>query len=223
MFWYNIVEHAFYSIGKEPWAMGSLSQRQMEMHRFISRYISRKGYPPTFEEIRQGLRMSTKSLVNHHLKALEDEGLIKREPDTPRGIKLLGGLGSFRVPLLGQIAASPEPISFSDDDYEEIELTPDIVKEQDGLYALRVKGDSMIDALINDGDIVVMRHQEVAEAGEMVAVRLKERNETTLKRFYPEGKRVRLQPANPEVKPILVHPANVEIQGKVMAVIRQVA
>jgi repressor LexA len=203
--------------------MQSLSQRQREVHRFISEYIRRKGYPPTFEEIRQGLKMSTKSLVNHHLKALEGKGLIKREPDTPRGIKLLNGLSSFKVPLLGQIAASAEPISFSDDDYEEIELTPDIVKEQDGLYALQVKGDSMMDALINDGDIVVMRHQKVAEAGEMVAVRLKDGNETMLKRFYLEGKRVRLQPANPKVKPIFVHPAQVEIQGKVMAVIRQVA
>ena len=203
--------------------MKRLSQRQKEMHSFITAFISENGYPPTHEEIRQSLKMSTKSLVNHHLKALENKGVIEREPDTPRGIRLLNGLRSFKVPLLGQIAASAEPISFSDDDYEEIELTPDIVKEQDGLYALRVKGDSMIDALINDEDILVMRHQAVAEVGEMVAVRLKDRNETTLKRFYPEGKRVRLQPANPRVKPIFVRPANVEIQGKVMAVIRQVA
>ena len=200
--------------------MKSLSQRQREMHDFISRFITRKGYPPTHEEIRQALKMSTKSLVNHHLKALESKGVIEREPDTPRGIRLLD-VRSFKVPLLGQIAASAEPISFSDDDYDEIELTADIIGEQEGLYALRVKGDSMMDALINDGDIVVMRHQQIAEAGEMVAVRLKDRNETTLKRFYPEGQRVRLQPANPRVKPIFVHPANVEIQGKVMAVIRQ--
>lgn len=203
--------------------MKSLSQRQNEIHRFITAFIGENGYPPTHEEIRQGLKMSTKSLVNHHLRALEKKGFIEREPDTPRAIKLLDGLRSFKVPLLGQIAASAEPISFSDDEHEEIELTPDIVQQQDGLYALRVKGDSMIDALINDGDIVVMRHQAVAEVGEMVAVRLKDRNETTLKRFYPQGKRVRLQPANPKVAPILVHPANVEIQGKVMAVIRQVA
>ncbi|MBM4466224.1 MAG: transcriptional repressor LexA [Chloroflexi bacterium] len=203
--------------------MRSLSQRQREVYDFIEAFTGRKGYPPTHEEIRQSLNMSTKSLVNHHLRALERKGLIEREPETPRGIKLLEGLRSFKVPLLGQIAASAEPISFADEDYEEIELTPDIVKQQDGLYALRVKGDSMMDALIHDGDIVVMRHQRVAEAGEMVAVRLKDQNETTLKRFYPQGKRVRLQPANATVKPIYVHPAKVEIQGKVMAVIRQVA
>ena len=201
--------------------MLSLSRRQREMYDFIKTFTNRKGYPPTHEEIRQSLKMSTKSLVNHHLKALERKGLIEREPDTSRGIRLLNGLRSFKVPLLGHIAASAEPISFSDDPYEEIELTPGIVKEQEGLYALRVKGDSMMDALINDGDIVVMRHQKVAETGEMVAVRLKDRNETTLKKFYPEGRRVRLQPANPRVEPIYVHPANVEIQGKVMAVIRQ--
>jgi repressor LexA len=202
--------------------MESLTERQQEMHNFIEDYIGRAGYPPTHEEIRQGLKMSTKSLVNHHLRALERKGKIERQPDTPRGIKLLDSR-SFKVPFLGYIAASAEPISFPDDDYEEIELTPDIVQKQDDLYALRVQGDSMIDALINDGDIVVMRHQAAAEVGEMVAVRLKDRNETTLKRFYPEGKQVRLQPANPRVEPIFVHPANVEIQGKVMAVIRQVA
>jgi len=200
--------------------MERLSQPQRKIYDFIEAFTSRKGYPPTHEEIRQGLKMSTKSLVNHHLRALERKGLIEREPDTPRGIRLVDGLRSFKVPLLGQIAAG-EPISFSDECYEEIELTPDIVEEQEGLYALRVKGDSMIDALVHDGDIVVMRHQKVAEVGEMVAVRLKDRNETTLKKFYPEGEWVRLEPANPMVKPIFVHPADVEIQGKVMAVIRQ--
>jgi repressor LexA len=193
------------------------------MHRFITTFIGENGYPPTHEEIRQGLQMSTKSLVNDDLKALEQNGCIERAPDIARGIRLASGLRSFKVPLLGQIAASAKPISFSDEDQqEEIQLTPDIVEQQDGLYALRVKGNSMIDALIHNGDIVVMRHQAVAEKGEMVAVRLKEENETTLKRFYPEGKHVRLQPANPKVAPIFAHPANVEIQGKVMAVIRQV-
>jgi len=200
--------------------MKSPTKRQTEIHDFVKDFISKKGYPPTHEEIRQGLKMSTKSLVNHHLRALETKGLIEREPDTSRGIRLLSGLRSFKVPLLGHIAAG-EPISFSDDADEEIELTPDIVEEQEGLYALRVRGDSMMDALINDGDIVVMRHQKVAETGEMVAVRLKDRNETTLKKLYPEGKRVRLQPANPRVEPMYVHPAKMEIQGKVMAVIRQ--
>ena len=200
--------------------MENLTRRQREVYRFIEDFMGSEGYPPTHEEIRQGLNMSTKSLVNHHLRALERKGLIRREPDRARSIKLLDGARRFRVPLLGHIAAG-EPISFSDEPWEEIELTSDIVRQQEGLYALRVKGDSMMDALINDGDIVVMRHQKVAEKGEMVAVLLKDTNETTLKRFHPEGKRVRLQPANRTVKPIYVHPARMEIQGKVVAVIRQ--
>ena len=201
--------------------MKSLTKRQREMHSFIGDFVNSRGYPPTHEEIRQGLKMSTKSLVNHHLRALERKGLIERQPDTPRGIRLLDGLRSFKVPLLGHIAASAEPISFSDDEHEEIELTPDIVQKQDGLYALRVKGDSMIDALINDGDIVIMKHQREANNGELVAVWLKDEKETTLKRFYHEGSRVRLQPANPTMGPLYVDASNVEVQGKVIVVIRQ--
>ena len=123
---------------------------------------------------------------------------------------------ALRIPeFLGKIAAG-EPISFSDAGDETIELTRDIVRDEDGLYAVRVKGDSMIDALINDGDIVVMKHQQEAGNGEMVAIRLKDRDETTLKRFYREQ-------GNPTMQPLYVHPANVEIQGKVVAVIRQVS
>ena len=200
--------------------MPTLTERQKRVYRFIERFINQHGYAPSHEEIRQGLGMSTKSLVSHHLKTLERKGLIEREREISRGINIPGRVRSFKVPLLGHIAAG-EPITFSEEAEEEIELTPDIVREQEGLYALRVKGDSMMDALINDGDIVVMCHQKVARTGEMVAVRLKDRNETTLKKFHPEGKRIRLQPANPRVQPVYVHPAKVEIQGKVVAVIRQ--
>ena len=133
-----------------------------------------------------------------------------------------------RVPVLGRIVAGePVPIpdeSFSPLDIEEsIALTRDIVQEQGPIYALQVKGDSMIDALIHDGDIVIMKRQTEANNGDLVAAWLKAEKETTLKRFYWEkGKnRVRLQPANPSMKPIYVHPSNVEIQGKVIAVIRQ--
>ena len=160
------------------------------------------------------------------MKALEREGYIERAPNIPRGIRLTSRFGNGRlagiikVPFLGQIAAG-DPISFSGTGHETIELTRDIVRDGEGLYALRVRGDSMVDALINDGDIVVMRHQQEAANGEMVAVRLKDRDETTLKRFYEEEGRVRLQPANPTMHPLYVHPANVEIQGKVVAVIRQ--
>ena len=102
-----------------------------------------------------------------------------------------------------------------------IELTRDIVREPENVYALRVRGDSMIDALVRDGDLIVLRSQRVAESGEMVAAWLPERSETTLKYFYREGRNVRLQPANPAYKPLIFPAEEVEIQGKVIAIIRQ--
>jgi repressor LexA len=208
--------------------MEDLTRRQREVLNFICQFVEENGYPPSHEEIQFEVGLSSKSHVHFYLKALEREGYIERAPNIPRGIRLTSKFGRGRfagiieVPFLGKIAAG-EPIFFSDTGHETIELTRDIVKDGEGLYALRVKGDSMVDALINDGDIVVMRHQQEASNGEMVAVRLKDRDETTLKRFYWEKDRVRLQPANPTMSPLYIHPANVEIQGKVVAVIRQMS
>lgn len=202
--------------------MEQLSERQQRILRFIEEFVRENGYPPTYEEIRAALGISTKSLVNHHLGALETAGCLSRVPNTPRGIRLSQS-DTFRVPRLGQIAAGL-PISFSDPDPDDfIELTRDIVPEQEGLYALQVKGDSMIDALVSDGDVVIVKHQSQACNGEMVAVRLRDRDETTLKRFYRENGHVRLQPANPAMPPIIAHPSVVQIQGRVVAIIRQVA
>jgi len=205
--------------------MEDLTRRQREVLDFIYEFVEENGYPPTHEEIQFEVGLSSKSHVHFYLKALEREGYIERAPNIPRGIRLTKSArgrfaGIIKVPFVGQIAAG-EPISFSDTGHETIELTQDIVKDGEGLYALRVKGDSMIDALVHDGDIVVMQHQQEADNGEMVAVRLKDRDETTLKRFYQEQGRVRLQPANPTMRPLYVHPANIEIQGKVVAVVRQ--
>jgi repressor LexA len=208
--------------------MKDLTKRQRQVLDFICEFVEENGYPPTHQEIQFEVGLSSKSHAHFYLKALEREGYIERVPNIPRGIRLTGKFtrGRFadiiKVPFLGQIAAG-EPISFSDIDHETIELTRDIVRDEEGLYALQVKGDSMIDALINDGDIVIMKHQQEAGNGEMVAVRLKDRDETTLKRFYWEQDRVRLQPANPTMRPLYVHPVNVEIQGKVVAVIRQMS
>ena len=155
-----------------------------------------------------------------------------RARDASQGLRLVreGARGSPRVlniPLLGRIAAGkpitiPEEVGdfapFGDDT---VEVAASMLEEAEGLYALEVRGQSMIDALINDGDIVVMKHQNHAETGEMVAVLLVDENETTLKRFYLEGDRVRLQPANPTMQPIYAPAADVEIQGKVMMVIRK--
>ncbi len=204
--------------------MKSPTVRQQAILGFIETFIADNCYPPTYEEIRQGLGLSTKSLVNHHLAALEEAGLIERDRSTSRGLRLAGQT-VHKVPIVGSIAAGLPVTAFAqsiDTASEALSLTSDILSPQEGLFALRVRGDSMIDAMVNDGDLVVMRQQAEARDGEMVAVWLRDRDETTLKHFYREKGRIRLQPANPLMQPIFTHPRNVEVQGKVVAVIRRV-
>jgi len=201
--------------------MNNLSPRQKRMLKFIKRYISIHSYPPTCAEIRAGLELKSTSMVHRELTALDKAGLLQRTPGVPRGLRLSRpDNGVFSVPLLGAIAAG-EPIGFGDPVYEALTLTSDIVRQQEGLFALRVKGDSMIDALVNDGDIVVLKHQQEARNGDMVAVRLLDRDETTLKHFFRENGHVRLQPANPTLEPIYIHPSQVQVQGRVVAIVRQ--
>ncbi len=212
-----------------------LSDRQQRMLEFIREFIEEHQYPPTIREIGRAAGISSTSVVNYNLNILEREGLIVRNREISRGIQVVGARPRdlVRVPLLGVIVASePVPIPEGDfsimgpdemDDDQVVELTKDIVQDAEGLYALQVRGDSMIDALIHDGDIVIMKHQTQAQNGDLVAVWLKGEKETTLKRFYLEKDRVRLQPANPTMSPIFVHPSNVEIQGKVVVVIRRLA
>jgi len=180
--------------------------------------------------------ISSTSVVNYNLDVLQKKGLLVRTQEASRGLRLVAQEGmpvaepdgaTYLVPLAGHIAAG-EPLRLPETDFsltddEAITLTRDIFPPEPGLFALRVKGHSMVDALINDGDIVILRRQSQAENGDMVAAWLIEEGETTLKRFYRESEGcVRLQPANPNVAPILVHPANLEIKGRVVAVIRQV-
>jgi repressor LexA len=203
--------------------MNDLSSRQTQIFKFVRHYIATNDFPPTCEEIRAGLRLKSKSMIHRELDALEQAGYVQRTPGVSRGLRLCEPetkQHTFRVPFLGSIAAGV-PIGFGDPVYEALALTSDIVHPQEGLFALRVKGDSMIDALVNDGDIVVMKRQQQARNGEMVAVRLLDRDETTLKHFFRENGHVRLQPANPTMEPIYVHPSQVEIQGRVVAVVRQ--
>lgn len=204
----------------------TLSERQQGMLAFIEHHIRQSGRPPTIREIGSAVGISSTSVVDYNLQVLEKRGLVERDREVSRGIRLVGeGTPEgnvVSVPLMGVIAAG-EPIPVPEDGPvgESIELTREILKQEEGIYALEVKGDSMIDALIHDGDIVVMKHQREANNGDMVAVWIKDRGETTLKRFYREKDRVRLQPANPLMEPIYLHPRDVEIQGKVMVVIRQ--
>jgi repressor LexA len=169
--------------------------------------------------------------VTYNLDALERKGLIVRDDEISRGIRLVEDAARrmasiIQVPVLGRIAAgTPIPVpdsTFSPFGYDRtIELTRDIVRDEEHIYALEVQGDSMIDALIHDGDIVVMRHQERVENGELAAVWLRSREETTLKRFYLEGDKVRLQPANPLMGPMFFPSIDVQVMGKVLLVIRQ--
>jgi repressor LexA len=201
--------------------MKPLTTRQQAILDFIQDFMARQHYPPTYEEIRCGLGLSTKSLVDYHLTALEQAGFISRDRATPRGLRLVKS-DAFAVPFAGSIGASLPTTVFTDLASEALVLTRDIVPEQEGLFALRVRGTSMIDAMVDDGDIVVMKQQSEAKNGDMVAARMIDRDEMTLKYFYREPNRVRLQPANPTLGPIYTYPANVEIQGRVVAVIRRV-
>jgi repressor LexA len=212
-----------------------ISKRQEKILEFLGEYIEENGYPPSIREIGAAAGISSTSVVSYNLRRLEEKGYISRDKEVSRGLKLTSTAFAqvqvapeavVRVPVLGRIVAgAPIPVPASDFPLmgdETIELTRDILGDPTGLYALQVEGDSMIDALVHDGDIVVMRHQRRVENGEMAAVWLKEREEVTLKRFYQEGARVRLQPANPTMLPIYVDdPRLVEVQGKVVMVIRQ--
>lgn len=202
------------------------------MYEYISRFMQEHGRPPTIREIGAHVDISSTSVVNYNLNVLVREGLIKRDKEVSRGLRLVNetkamatGFGIVQIPLLGKIAAGqPIPVpeaGLAPFDGETLSLTRDIIREQEGLFALQIKGDSMIDALINDGDVVVMKKQDAANNGEMVAVWLKEEKETTLKRYYRESKRIRLQPMNPTMKPLYHDEENVQVQGKVLLVIRQ--
>jgi repressor LexA len=158
-------------------------------------------------------------------------GYIRRHREISRGIELLARPTvpehRCQVPIIGQIAAG-EPIPVPTPDTwdvaassETLEVTEDLVRGREGVYALKVKGSSMVDALINDGDIVLIQYVNAVENGEMAAIWLRAEKEVTLKKVYSEPGHIRLQPANNQMQPIYVNPDNVEIQGKVIAVIRQ--
>jgi repressor LexA len=207
--------------------MRDISRRQRSILDFIEGFLADNDYPPTIRDIQRELNISSTSVVDYNLKVLEQRNLIRRNKNISRGIELVGRTGVRRnvvsIPVIGQIAAGlpiPVPGDLEGSD-EVIELSTELVPDNGrGLFALRVKGLSMIDALINDGDIVLLRHQETCENGETVAVWLKDQKETTLKKFYQEGTRVRLQPANTTMDPIYTSSDNVEIQGKLVTVVR---
>jgi len=209
----------------------ALSSKQQKIINFIRRFLADRQYPPTIRDILVGCGLSSTSVVNYNLKILEKEGYIHRHPEVSRGIVIPARPPTtgrrVLVPVIGQIAAG-EPIPVPTPDAwdiaassETLEVTTDLTRRKEGVYALRVRGSSMVDALINDGDIVLMQYVNAVENGEMAAIWLKTEREATLKKFYTEPDRIRLQPANSQMQPIYTEPDNVEIQGRVIAVIRQ--
>jgi repressor LexA len=193
-----------------------------EVLTFLESYVAKHGYPPTCEEIRQAIGLSSKSHVLYYLDLLAEEGKIERKPHTPRGLRLVGlRPKTFEVEVEGYIAAG-QPLGLADGLGIELELTPDIADPRRDLFALEVQGDSMVDDLVGDGDILIVERRQEAHRGQMAVVHLLDRNEATLKRFYPEGRRVRLQPAHPTLEPIYVDARDVQVQGRVVAVIRRI-
>lgn len=218
-----------------------LSKRQESILEYTWNYIQDSGRPPTIREIGQAVKISSTSVVNYNLTKLVEKGYMARDAEVARGLRMTDKAAELygqittalnnmvRVRLVGSIAAG-EPIDFVNesfdvfDEEDAVELSTSMLPgKANDLFALRVSGNSMIDAMVNDGDIVIMRQQTEARNGDMVAVWLTNSDTTTLKYFYNEGEQVRLQPANPTMDPLFVPSSEVQVQGKVMMVLRQTA
>lgn len=208
--------------------MNSLSERQRRILDFIGRFQQQHSYPPTIREIGQAVGISSTSVVDYNLKVLERQGLLRRDREVSRGLGLPDAVSSRRsrlsgrIPIIGRIAAG-EPIEAVQGHQEELDVSEQVC--DDGCYALKVKGKSMIEDLIDDGDVVVIKPQETATDGDIVVALITEgptsEGRATLKRLYREQGRIRLQPANSEMDPIYVDPKDLLIQGRVVSVIRQ--
>ena len=206
--------------------------RRQQILDFIQEFMTENGIPPTVRDVQKACDISSTSVVDYNLKILEKDGYLNRRPDVARGIELLDNSGqpvsnAPRVHIVGPIAAGQPIPAFSTEDsassaeFDTIEVSPDLPRRHGQLYGLTVNGSSMIDALIDDGDVVIIKPTNDATDGEMVVAWLKAEEEATLKKFYLEGDRVRLQPANSSMSPIYCDARNVEIRGKVVAVIRK--
>jgi len=213
--------------------MEGLTGRRRKILQYIQDFVEDKGYAPAIRDIMKGYVISSTAVVQHHLRMLEREGYINRDPEVSRSITLSdrddrAEKNTVRVPIMGFIAAGqpipvPQSDTWSNDFMDALDLSVEVMDVKNNTYALVVKGLSMIDALIDDGDIVVMHATNTIEDGAMAAVWLKKEQEVTLKKVYREPGRVRLQPANSYMEPIYQEPDNVEIQGRVLGVIRRLA
>ena len=209
-----------------------LSPRQNRIMEFIKDFMEKHQFPPTVRDIQKRCDISSTSVVDYNLHILQREGYLRRLPEVSRGIELLDGWRNskregVKVPVLGTIAAGeplaqPPDNAWQSDEFDSVELPEFLTKGKSNVYGLRVKGESMIDAFIADGDLVLLEANIQPENGDMVAAWLNDREEATLKRFYLEGDTVRLQPENKSMEPIYVSAANLAVRGRVVGVIRSV-
>jgi repressor LexA len=211
---------------KETTTTREPSDKQQKILQFIDSFIDQHDYPPSIRQIQEACGISSTSVVDYNLRALERAGYIRRDREISRGIYGTGKRSRvIPVPIIGTIAAGqPIPVPSADTwsahSDDTIDVTPEMIGNRANVFALRVKGSSMIDALVNDGDIVLLEQAAGARDGEMIAAWLKDEQETTLKKFYREGDRVRLQPANETMEPIYTEAGNIEVQGKVISTVR---
>lgn len=200
-----------------------LTKRQKQFFEYIKKYIEKKDYAPSFEDIRKHFRLASRSTVHHHVETMEKKGYLNKLGSRARAIEIIKKKGSsvlVNIPLLGTIAAG-QPIE-AIENKETIAVPKDKIPYPGEIYALRVAGDSMIDENINDGDIILVRHQETAENGQKV-VALIDNHEATLKKYYQERGHIRLQPANQNMEPIILkNGRDISIQGIVLDVIRDI-
>jgi repressor LexA len=198
----------------------AVTARQRQVYDFISRYLETQNQPPTIAEIGRQFHMTSSASVHGILSALEREGLIRRIPNVSRGIELIKqerAGDDFEIPLLGLVAAG-QPIE-AILSHETVQAPKSMVG-RGRMFALRVRGDSMIDENIQDNDIIIVSSQETAENGQMV-VALIDGNYATVKKFYREPDFIRLEPANPQFKPIFIKtPERIQIQGVIRGLIR---
>lgn len=200
----------------------TLYKRQKQILDFISQYIQKNGYSPTLTEIAEAIGVSSLATVHEHLATMEKKGVIKRYEGSVRGIELVDKKLSqltkgIELPIMGFIAAG-KPIEPYTDPNATVHISPSLLTGKKRAFVLQVKGDSMIDDGILDGDYVVIEEKETANNGEIV-VAILENGFATLKRFFKEATRVRLEPANAQMSPIFAK--EVKIQGKVVGVIRR--
>ena len=200
----------------------NLTKRQQEIFDFIKKYSAKYGYPPTVRDIGKAIGLTSSSTVHAHLANLEKLGLLRRDPTKPRAIEVLVDRAKAAVvpsglPVVGQVAAG-HPV-LAEENIEEYVPVPQIAGGDEGEFVLRVKGDSMINAGIFEGDYVVVRPQKTASDGEIVVALVGD--EATVKRFYKEKDQVRLQPENDALEPI--RSRDVTLVGRVVGVCRRVS